>query len=107
MAMADDFLLSTISLEKLAELQQFAVHTSADVPGLISVRAGRARFNQSTHISGGVHNCTGLDETHISQIRNCRWNGHTFHASSCCIWMDVGSLKKSKCILKAFATDRL
>lgn len=29
------------------------------------------------------------DETHVSQIKDCRWNGCTFHASSCCIWMDA------------------
>lgn len=28
---------------------------------------------------------------HISQIMDCRWNGHTFHASSCSARMDAGS----------------
>lgn len=51
--------------------------------------ASYARFNQATHIRRDVRNCTGLDETHISQIKDCRWNGCTFHASSCCIWMDA------------------
>lgn len=26
---------------------------------------------------------------HIAQIRDCRWNGHTFHAPPCCVWMDA------------------
>lgn len=52
---------------------------------------GCVRFNQDARIRDDVHNCTGLDEMHFSQIRDRRWNGHTFHASSCCIWMDVGT----------------
>lgn len=76
-------------LKKPNELQQFTACTSADVSELTSVRAW-CQLCKIWLCSAHRRGCTGLDEKHISQIRDFRLNGHTFHGSLCNIWVDVG-----------------
>lgn len=42
---------------------------------------------------------------HTSIKLDCRWNGHTFHASSCRIWMDVGTSSTKRICKHSWVTD--